>query len=310
MDCYISLMIDPRVTAIVERIASRGGRAIAVGGWVRDRLLGLTSKDLDIEVFGLGNQELEALLAEFGEVLTVGQAFGVMRLKGLDLDFSLPRRDSKVAPGHRGFSVQIDPGLDFAAAARRRDLTINSIGLDLRSGELLDPYGGQCDLNARRLRATDPGHFAEDPLRALRVAQFAARFEMQPEKALLDLCRGLDLTEVSPERIWNELRKLLLKGRKPSLGFEFLQRTELLRFFPELGCSARSASRPAMASRGGRLGTYLDGGGRGGCLDPPEWRGTRVRTVHHVGRALSRSWQAPDYGGRNRVKRTYSLSRA
>jgi tRNA nucleotidyltransferase (CCA-adding enzyme) len=219
---------------VADAVARAGGRAVLVGGCVRDRLLGIESKDLDVEVFGLRYAELERLLSELGEVIQVGKTFGVFRVKGLDADFSLPRRDSKVGPGHTGFDVAYDPDMSFAEASRRRDLTMNSIGLDPLTLEYLDPYGGRRDLREKRLRATDPRHFPEDPLRGLRVAAFAARFEMAPDEELLKLCEELDLSELSAERILGELEKLLLKSERPSIGFELLRRTKLLRFFPEI----------------------------------------------------------------------------
>jgi tRNA nucleotidyltransferase (CCA-adding enzyme) len=226
--------MDAKLVEIARAIAAAGGRALVVGGYVRDKLRGEESKDLDVEVFGLDLLALERTLARFGEVISIGRAFGVLQIKGLSIDFSLPRRDSKVAGGHKGFEIAFDPGLDFAAAARRRDLTINSIGLDPLTGEILDPHGGRADLERRVLRATDPAHFSEDPLRGLRVAQFAARFEMAIDPELERLCRALDLSELSAERVLEEWRKLLLKGVRPSLGLEFLRGTGLLRFTPEL----------------------------------------------------------------------------
>ncbi len=219
---------------IAKDVRARGGRALLVGGYVRDRLLGLESKDVDIEVFGLPLETLSDILAEYGPIIEVGRAFGVLRVKGLDIDFSLPRRDSKVGAGHRGFDVATDPQLDFETAARRRDITINSMGLDPLTDEYLDPHGGRSDLERRVLRATDPEHYAEDPLRGLRVAQFSARFEMNPDTALIELSSGLRLDEVAAERVFEELRKLLLKGKRPSLGLEFLRQSTLVRFFPEL----------------------------------------------------------------------------
>ncbi len=226
--------MDPKVVEIARAIRSAGGRALLVGGCVRDRLLGQESKDQDVEVFGLDLPALEAALGRFGEVIAIGRAFGVLQIKGVAIDFSLPRRDSKVGAGHKGFEIAFDPGLDFAEAARRRDLTINSIGLDPLTEEILDPHGGRADLERGLLRATDPAHFSEDPLRGLRVAQFAARFEMRVDSALRELCRALDLSELSGERVLEEWRKLLLKGVRPSRGLEFLRETDLLRFFPEL----------------------------------------------------------------------------
>jgi tRNA nucleotidyltransferase (CCA-adding enzyme) len=228
------MTLDSWIETIARAIASAGGRALLVGGYVRDLLLGRASKDLDFEVFGLPLESLDRVLGTFGEVIHVGRSFGVLRVKGIDVDFSLPRHDSKVGRGHRGFIVELDPELSFADAARRRDLTMNSIGLDPLTGELLDPWGGRADMERRRLRATDPNHFAEDSLRGLRVAQFAARFEMAPDAELEALCASLDLSELPGERIYEEYRKLLLQGVRPSVGFEFLRRTGLLRFFPEI----------------------------------------------------------------------------
>ena len=227
-------MIDARVKDIAREIAVAGGRALVVGGYVRDYLRGQSSKDLDIEVYGIGLDALRKLLERHGSVLSVGRAFGVLRLKHLNADFSLPRRDSKVGPGHRGFDVECDPNLDFETAARRRDLTVNSMGLDILSGEISDPHGGRRDLERGVLRAVDPDTFDEDPLRGLRVAQFGARFNMHADAPLVELCSRLDLREVSPERVFEEFRKLLLKGARPSLGLTFLRDSTLLRFFPEL----------------------------------------------------------------------------
>ncbi len=219
---------------LAEAVAREGGWALLVGGSVRDRLLDIEPHELDIEVFRLSFERLERLLSTFGEVIHVGKAFGVFRVKGLDVDFSLPRRDNKVSPGHTGFDVAYDPDMTFAEAALRRDLTMNAIGLDPLTLEYLDPHGGRRDLRDKRLRATDAAHFPEDPLRGLRVAGFAARFEMAPDAELKRLCSELDLSELSAERVFAELEKLLLRSEKPSIGFELLRETKLLRFFPEV----------------------------------------------------------------------------
>ncbi len=229
LDCW-----PQEVNAIARRVRAAGGRALIVGGTVRDRLLGQANKDLDIEVYGLAPPTLQALLADFGKVIEVGRAFGVFRVKHYDIDFSLPRSDSKVGRGHRGFDVAPDPWLPFAQAARRRDVTVNAMAIDPLSGELLDAHGGQQDLRARRLRATDEATFAEDALRALRVAQFAARLEFSVDASLMALCAGMDLAELSAERIAEECDKFLLRAARPSLALQFLQDTKLLRFFPEL----------------------------------------------------------------------------
>ncbi len=129
------------IPALAAEVAGRGGRAYLVGGFVRDLLLGSPSKDLDVEVFGLSVEELEEILAPHGEVIRIGKAFGVLRVKGLDVDFSVPRRDSKVGSGHRGFLAHPDPDMSPADAVRRRDLTINALLLDPLSGAVTDPTG-------------------------------------------------------------------------------------------------------------------------------------------------------------------------
>ncbi|HXV62079.1 MAG TPA: HDIG domain-containing protein [Vicinamibacteria bacterium] len=222
------------VQGIVKAVAKERGKAILVGGYVRDHLLGIGSKDADVEVFHVSLETLERILARFGEVNRVGRAFAVLRVKGIEADFSVPRHDSKTGPGHRGFSVGIAPDIEFEEAARRRDLTINSIGYDPEKDTFLDPFHGRKDLETKVLRATDPRHFAEDPLRGLRVAGFAARFDMKPDPELERLCSELDLSELPPERILVELDKILLKSHRPSVAFRFLEKVGLLRFFPEI----------------------------------------------------------------------------
>ncbi|MBM4337145.1 MAG: hypothetical protein FJ108_14770 [Deltaproteobacteria bacterium] len=137
--------MDPRIVEVARAVAAAGGRALLVGGYVRDRVRGIESGEVDMEIYGLELGPLERLLARFGEVIAIGRAFGVLQVKGLGVDFALPRLDSKTGAGHKGFEVRCDPGLDFATAARRRDLTINSMGLDPLTGELLDPHGGVRD---------------------------------------------------------------------------------------------------------------------------------------------------------------------
>ena len=226
--------LDPRLLELASAVASAGGRALFVGGQVRDRLLGRSSSDVDVEVSGLALDAVESLLGTYGRIRRVGRSFGVLRVDGIDADFSLPRRDSKVGPGHRGFSVEFAPDLDFVAASRRRDFRINAMGFDPLTGEVLDPHDGRADLAARRLRVVDADHFAEDPLRGLRAAQFAARFELAADEELLRLARGLDLAELAPERVYAEIRKTLVLGARPAIGFAFLRETGLVRFFPEV----------------------------------------------------------------------------
>jgi tRNA nucleotidyltransferase (CCA-adding enzyme) len=230
----IAAWIGEELFALCSEIARAGGRAWLVGGAVRDRLLGQTSDELDFEVRGLTLDALRDALATHGEVVEVGRSFGVLRLRHVDVDFALPRRDSQEGRGHRGIHAEIDPDLDPMVAARRRDLTVNSMSLDPLTGELLDPLGGLEDLKNERLRACDPTTFGEDPLRALRVMQLCARIEMDPDDELVAICAGQDLDELSAERIYEEFRKLLMLSTRPSRGLEFLRHSGLVKYFPEL----------------------------------------------------------------------------
>lgn len=204
------------VTGLAAVVRDAGGRALIVGGWVRDQLLGRPSKDYDIEVFGLDAARLREVVGRFGRVDTVGESFTVYKVGGIDV--SLPRRESKTGRGHRGFTVEGDPHLSPREAARRRDFTINAMSCDPLTGELIDPFGGAADLEARILRMVDARTFGEDSLRVLRGIQFAARFELTIDPATADVCRTIRLDDLPSERIWGELEKLLLAARRPSIG--------------------------------------------------------------------------------------------
>jgi tRNA nucleotidyltransferase (CCA-adding enzyme) len=220
-------------TEIARAVRDAGGRALIVGGWVRDRLLGRDAKDIDIEVFGLPADQLKTLLGRIGSVNTVGESFTVYKVAGLDV--SLPRRESKVGRGHKGFEVTGDPTLSIEEAARRRDFTINAISWDPLTGDYLDPFGGRDDLDRRVLRVVDPRTFAEDSLRVLRAIQFAARFEATMAAETFAICRAIPLDDLPAERIWGEVEKLLLQAPKPSIGFWLARELGVVeRVWPEL----------------------------------------------------------------------------
>src|SRR5436190_5258969 len=168
--------IPQQILDLAKAIRDQGGRALLVGGCVRDELMGWQPKDWDVEVYGVDPARLRNLLEHFGDVNVVGEAFTVYKL-GPHLDVSIPRRERKSGRGHRAFVIEGDPTMTIEAASRRRDFTINAILKDPLTGETLDPFHGQDDLAAGILSAVSPDTFAEDSLRVLRAAQFAARFE-------------------------------------------------------------------------------------------------------------------------------------
>ncbi len=230
------------VRTITEVLHRKGARAMLVGGAVRDMLMEKAVKDYDIEVYGLKTLEaLEAVLSSFGSVNQVGKSFGIVKLRvgEEEYDFSFPRTEQKTGKGHRGFDVTVDGTLSFKAAAKRRDFTINAMGYDIISGEVLDPYGGFDDLKRGVLRHIDDATFVEDPLRVYRAVQFAARFGFNVAQETARLCQKMVdegmLEELPKERIFEEWRKLLLKAPKPSVGFELMREWGITkRYYPEL----------------------------------------------------------------------------
>ncbi len=237
------------VLDVCRAVRDEGGRALLVGGCVRDALLGRAPVDHDLEVYGVEPERLEALLSARHALDRTGRAFGVLKLRGAPVDVSLPRRESKAGLGHRGFLVQSDPALSQREAALRRDFTLNAIAYDPLADEVVDPVGGREDLERRVLRRVSE-HFAEDPLRVLRGMQLVARFELAADPPTVAACRGLDLEGLARERIFEEWRKLLLLGVRPSLGLAFLQETGWLRFFPELAALAGCGQDPAWHPEG------------------------------------------------------------
>lgn len=223
-----------KIVRLAEAVRAAGGRALLVGGCVRDYLMNAQPKDWDVEVFAVEPQKLRALLETFGRVDAVGEAFTVYKL-GADLDVSLPRRERKTGRGHRAFVVEGDPLMTYEEAARRRDFTINAISQDPLTGEIIDPFDGRRDIESKVLRAVSPETFVEDSLRVLRAAQFAARFEFTIEPQTIELCRQIDLTDLPSERIWGEMEKLLLRAPRPSIGFKYLDALNATRqLFPEI----------------------------------------------------------------------------
>ena len=200
-----------KVLELAGLFHSAGGRALLVGGAVRDGLLGRQVKDFDLEIHGLSAVRVLELLQKNCEVDAVGMSFGVIKVKHLDLDISLPRKENKTGAGHRGFLIEVSPDLSIAEAAARRDFTVNAIMYDPLTCELLDPHGGIKDLGNKILRHVS-FHFTEDPLRVLRGMQFAARmgFDFAPET--VKLCSVIDQNELAIERIGTEWEKLLLQG--------------------------------------------------------------------------------------------------
>lgn len=208
----------PAIKFIVEALHQQGARILLVGGAVRDVLLQKQLEDIDCEVHGVASAVLEKTLKQFGYVRLVGKAYGVFKIDGIPADWSLPRTDT----AGRKPTVTVDPYLPLIEAFKRRDVTINAMGIDLVTQELIDPFGGVQDLYDKKLRTPDAHFFVQDPLRFYRVMQFIGRFGMTPDTELNNVCSIMDVEGVAQERISNEFEKLFLKSDQPSLGIRWL----------------------------------------------------------------------------------------
>ncbi|MFZ3012984.1 MAG: hypothetical protein WA045_04685 [Nitrospira sp.] len=218
----------------IEQLVRRaGGRTWLVGGCIRDLLLSRQPRDLDLEVTGLPPGQIHALLTEHFSVQFVGKTFAVFKLQGLPIDVSIPSRMLSDDTSLPGLLRQADPNMPIDEALARRDFTINAMAWDPDTMELRDPFNGRGDLDARILRHAS-NRFTEDPLRVLRGMQLTARFELTVASETVALCQTLSQEGQPSERLWEEWKKLLLQGRKPSLGLQFLRHCGWLRFYPEL----------------------------------------------------------------------------
>ncbi len=240
---------EETIIALAKAFAAEGGRALCVGGSVRDGLLGVEANDFDVEVFGLTPERVEEIVKTFGEVSDVGKAFAILKLvvDGVDIDIAVPRREQKAGEGHGGFVVEADPHLDPKEASRRRDFTINAIAQDPLTGEIIDPFGGVADVKAKVLRVVDAATFGEDPLRVLRAMQLIGRFYLHVDEESFDVMQKMSsaLTEISPERIGMEWRKLLTMSEKPSWGMDFGMKVGAFEVLhPELTALERTPQEP------------------------------------------------------------------
>lgn len=223
--------MDEIVEIIAKKVSEHGGKAYFVGGYVRDSLLGKTSKDIDIEVHGISSETLLSILNEVGKPLSYGKSFGIYSLEGHNIDIALPRTEHKIGQGHKDFEVSIDPYIDLTKAIKRRDFTINAIYKDILSGNIVDPFNGVADLNEGIIRHIDAQSFVEDPLRVFRACQFSSRFNFKIASDTIELCKAIDTKTLSKQRVEEELKKALLQSKNPSLFFVNLKKMNQLDYW-------------------------------------------------------------------------------
>lgn len=270
------MKLDISIPDSLRPILAELPQAYFIGGSVRDALLGIEPKDIDIEVHELPEIDLLPILARHGRIDQVGKAFGVTKLTAEDgntYDFSLPRRDNKTGQGHKDFVTIVEPFMGPRAATQRRDFTINSIMVHTTSGEVLDFFNGIEDLQAGILRAIDAKTFVEDPLRVLRAFQFAARMGLQTEEPTTRLCQSLipKFDTLPKERVWEEWNKWATKSQVPSAGIRNLIQTGWIQHFPEIDGLENIPQDPEWHPEGNVFNHNLH------CMDAlaenPEWRG-------------------------------------
>ena len=220
---------------IAEKVHDEGGCAYYVGGYVRDLIQWNPGKDIDIEIHGISPDRLKEILSSLGELMEYGESFGIFGLKGHSIDIAMPRKETCRGRGHRDFDIFVDPHIGTLGAAKRRYFTVNAMMQNVLTGEIIDHFGGKADLEAGVIRHVNNESFAEDPLRVLRAAQFAARFEFSVAKETVDLCSEMDISTLPKERVMGELEKALLKADRPSIFFETLKEmNQLSVWFPEV----------------------------------------------------------------------------
>ncbi|WP_308424283.1 CCA tRNA nucleotidyltransferase [Aliarcobacter butzleri] len=231
----IKINLPKILIRILNDLQELGSKPILVGGCVRDSFLNKKIKDYDVEIFNFDSLKiLEKSLKKFGNVNLVGKSFGVLTLKidEYDFDFSLPRIEKKVGSSHTDFEVSTNANLSFKEAAIRRDFTINAIGYDYFKNEILDPFDGMNDLKNKIIKHIDDKTFVEDSLRVYRSVQFASRFEFKIDENTKILCKKIvssgELKFLPKERVFEELKKLFLKSKKPSIGLSLLKEFNIM----------------------------------------------------------------------------------
>lgn len=211
------------INKISNQVSQLGGKTYYVGGYVRDNLLNVKNNDIDIEVHDIKPEDLYKILKSIGTTKTIGKQFGIYYLPEYGIDVAMPRCEKSIGRGHKDFEVYVDPYIGVKKAAERRDFTINSIYKDVKTGEILDCYGGIKDLKKKIIRHINDKKFVEDPLRVLRACRYAATYNFKIAKETIELCKKIDISTLSKERVEEELIKVLNKSNNPKLFFDNLK---------------------------------------------------------------------------------------
>jgi tRNA nucleotidyltransferase (CCA-adding enzyme) len=231
--------MDPAVWKAYQALEAAGGEVFAVGGVVRDALMGVASNDIDLMVTGLHQDQVNDILSKLpGRVDITGKSFGVFRYNhaGHEVEIALPRTERSTGDRRVDFDVNVDHNLPVEDDLLRRDFTINSTAVSLKDGRMVDPFGGAADIKDKVLRTTHPSSFKEDPTRLIRALVMAARYGLTPDERTRSEMesQGHSLHNES----WDNMQKVmdkLLKSNKPAAAVRLAQETGLLKHIvPEL----------------------------------------------------------------------------
>ena len=234
---------------IAQKVQNSGGQVFYVGGYVRDKILGRTSKDIDIEIHGVTQSRLIEILHALGEPLNMGASFGILGLRHCSVDIVLPR---SLTTG------EIDPFVGYVDAARRRDFTINALMEDVLTGEILDFFGGIDDIHNRIIRRVDDDTFLLDPLRVIRAARFSGTLGFDVDDDTRLICSSADISQIAPERVFSELENAITKSETPSKFFAELSRMNQTHpWFDEVSCA--NVDTVDMAARVREKSSYMAG---------------------------------------------------
>jgi len=217
-----------------------GGEVYAVGGYVRDLIREMPSEEVDILITHHNVEDIIKKIKPYGKVDLVGKSFGIIKftINGKTYDLALPRKEvprGTEVKKHKDFVISADPDLPIEKDLERRDFRCNSIALRLADNKLIDPFRGVGDIQAKKIRLSNPAAFPDDPLRVLRVARFASVLEFSVDPKIYEISAGIDLSGLSVERVNEEIFKILLFSPLPSVGLEELFKVGAIRqLFQEL----------------------------------------------------------------------------
>ena len=196
-------LIKNYLTEIINILEPYTSRAYLVGGAVRDIFMNKTPIDFDIEIYDITPDTFDKIMKKIA-ANGVGKSFFVYKYKNFDL--SLPRIENKTGYGHKGFNVKLTQ--NEKEASLRRDFTMNSIMINIFNGKILDFWNGREDIRNKTIRLINENKFKEDSLRVLRAMQFASRLKFKIEKNTLEVCKKIDLNDLSKDRIYKEFEKM------------------------------------------------------------------------------------------------------